>query len=218
VTHRTLLLVSAGLMLIVTASAGNQPGEAAESALVNSDAATALTQRLSIEHYKATIKGLTQLGDRREGTRRNRDAINWIEVQLRSYGCLTARLKYTYAPPPLRPNPRVPSEFATSGGRLRGIQAPTPPNLNQNDQPNPKLRNLNSEVPEPGPREEVYCTKTGSAHPAPANGSLRHLQRKGFPPRVQCRTDNACGSRTADRRGHRENGKIAAESSRLIIS
>ena len=152
-------------MLIVTASAGNQPGEAAESALANSDAATALTQRLSVERYKATIKGLTQFGDRREGTKRNRDAINWIEAQLRSYGCSTARLTYTYAPPPRRPNPRVLSEFAAGGGRLRGIQAPTPPNLSPSDQPDPKLRNLNSEVPKPGPREEVYCTKTGSAHP-----------------------------------------------------
>jgi hypothetical protein len=144
-------------MLIVTASAGNQPGEAAESALVDSDAATVRTQRLSVEPYKATIKGLTQFGDRREGTKRNRDAINWIEAQLRSYGCSTARLTYTYAPPPRRPNPRVLSEFAAGGGRL--------PNLSPSDQPDPKLRNLNSEVPKPGPREEVYCTKTGSAHP-----------------------------------------------------
>jgi hypothetical protein len=167
-------------MLIVTASAGNQPGEAAESALVDSDAATVRTQRLSVERYKATIKGLTQFGDRREGTKRNRDAINWIEAQLRSYGCSTARLTYTYAPPPRRPNPRVLSEFAAGGGRLRGIQAPTPPNLNPNDQPDPKLRNLNSEVPKPGPREEVYCTKTGSAHPDEMYIVSAHMDGRGF--------------------------------------
>ena len=42
--------------------------------------------RLELEKYKATIKGLTQFGDRREGTQRNRDAVDWIEAQLKSYG------------------------------------------------------------------------------------------------------------------------------------
>jgi hypothetical protein len=43
--------------------------------------------RLDLEKYKATIKGLTQFGDRRQGTKRNRDAVDWIEAQLKSYGC-----------------------------------------------------------------------------------------------------------------------------------
>src|ERR1022692_4323835 len=43
--------------------------------------------RLDLEKYKATIKGLTQFGDRRQGTDRNRAAVNWIEAQLKSYGC-----------------------------------------------------------------------------------------------------------------------------------
>ena len=55
--------------------------------------------RLELAKYKATIKGLTQFGDRRQGTKRNRDAVDWIEAQLKSYGCTnTERLKYTYAP------------------------------------------------------------------------------------------------------------------------
>ena len=33
-----------------------------------------LLSRLSLDQYKATIKGLAQFGDRREGTQRNRDA------------------------------------------------------------------------------------------------------------------------------------------------
>ena len=41
-----------------------------------------LVDRLDLERYKATIKGLTQFGDRREGTERNRNAIDWIEAQL----------------------------------------------------------------------------------------------------------------------------------------
>ena len=43
--------------------------------------------RLELEKYKATIKGLTQFGDRRQGTERNRKAVDWIEAQLKSYGC-----------------------------------------------------------------------------------------------------------------------------------
>ena len=56
--------------------------------------------RLELERYKATVKGLTQFGDRRQGTDRNRAAIDWIEAQLKSYGCTnTERLKYEYQPP-----------------------------------------------------------------------------------------------------------------------
>src|SRR4029453_7009766 len=50
-----------------------------------------------LEKYKATIKGLTQFGDRRQGTKRNRDAVDWIEAQLKSYGCTnTERITYQY--------------------------------------------------------------------------------------------------------------------------
>ena len=55
--------------------------------------------RLDLERYKATIKGLTTFGDRRQGTDRNRAAADWIEAQLRSYGCSNvARLTYEYQP------------------------------------------------------------------------------------------------------------------------
>ena len=53
-----------------------------------------LVARLTLDRYKATVKGLTQFGDRREGTQRNRDAVSWIEAQLKSYGCQTARMEY----------------------------------------------------------------------------------------------------------------------------
>ena len=57
--------------------------------------------RLELEKYKATIKGLTQFGDRRQGTERNRAAVDWIEAQLKSYGCTnTERIKYDYQPAP----------------------------------------------------------------------------------------------------------------------
>ena len=63
----------------------------------------AMVARLDLEKYKATIKGLTQFGDRRQGTARNRAAVDWIEAQLKSYGCTnTERVTYTYTSPPPR--------------------------------------------------------------------------------------------------------------------
>ena len=50
-----------------------------------------MVARLDLEKYKATIKGLTQFGDRRQGTDRNLAAVDWIEAQLKSYGCTTDR-------------------------------------------------------------------------------------------------------------------------------
>src|SRR5712664_956397 len=62
--------------------------------------AAALVGRLDLERYKATIKGLTKFGDRRQGTDRNREAVDWIEAELRTYGCTnTERIRYTYEPP-----------------------------------------------------------------------------------------------------------------------
>ena len=51
-----------------------------------SDSVRTVVGRLELERYKAHIKGLTQFGDRMQGTQRNRDAIDWIEKQLRSFG------------------------------------------------------------------------------------------------------------------------------------
>ncbi len=61
------------------------------------DPVRVLVGRLELEKYKATIKGLTQFGDRRQGTKRNRDAVDWIEAQLKSYGCTnTERIIYQH--------------------------------------------------------------------------------------------------------------------------
>src|ERR1051325_2347534 len=71
------------------------------------DPVAQLVARLDLERYKATIKGLTNFGDRRQGTDRNRAAVDWIEAQLRSYSCSNvARLKYEYQPvsPPSPPS------------------------------------------------------------------------------------------------------------------
>jgi hypothetical protein len=77
-----------------------------------------LVSRLELEKYKATIKGLTQFGDRRQGTKRNRDAVDWIEAQLKSFGCTnTERIIYTYTTPARR----------GGGGGNRGANPPPPP-------------------------------------------------------------------------------------------
>src|SRR5688572_30667081 len=64
------------------------------------DPVKVLVGRLDLESYKATIKGLAAFGDRRQGTDRNRAAVDWIESRLKSYGCATERLHYAYLPPP----------------------------------------------------------------------------------------------------------------------
>ena len=53
--------------------------------------------RLDFTRYKAAIAGLAQFGDRLQGTQRNRDALDWLEAQLLSYGYTNvARHPYTY--------------------------------------------------------------------------------------------------------------------------
>ena len=134
------------------------------------DPVAVLVGRLNLEKYKATIKALTQFGDRRQGTDRNRAAADWIEAQLKSYGYTnTRRIKYDFFPTdPRRPSgPAIASrpDAAQGGGRYRGLKAATGVNVDSRRQPDEKLRALNSQPGDVGPREEVYCTKIGTTHP-----------------------------------------------------
>src|ERR671912_165312 len=105
---------------LLTAFAATTLG-AQQNATVKPDPAVGtLVSRLDLEKYKATIKGLTQFGDRRQGTARNRAAIDWIEAQLKSYGCTnTERIKYMYQPAPR-------TETGGQRGRGRGGRGTTP--------------------------------------------------------------------------------------------
>src|SRR6266566_1739452 len=125
-----------------------------------------LVGRLDLERYKATIKGLAAFGDRRQGTDRNRAAVDWIEAQLRSYGCGgVARLRYEYQPTsPAGPRPARDTTHASGGGRYRGIRARTGVNGDSLKQPDARVRALDAQASTAGAREEVYCTKIGTTH------------------------------------------------------
>ena len=139
------------------------------------DPVRVLVGRLDLEIYKATIKGLAAFGDRRQGTDRNRAAIDWIEGRLKSFGCTTERVNYVYEPPPRSrpqqghaPSPVIASgeiRPGSGGARLRGVTAPTSVNDSPEAQPDAKLRELNSQPSVPGAREQVYCTKIGATRP-----------------------------------------------------
>src|SRR3989440_1415633 len=145
-----------------------------------------LVARLDLEQYKAAIKGLTQFGDRRQGTDRNRAAVSWIEAQLKSYGCTDiARLKYDYQPAP----PRAPTDAAgpardttraVGGGRYRGIHARTGVNTDSLRQPDLRVRALDAQATTPGAREEVYCTKVGNGHPGEMYIVGAHMDGHGW--------------------------------------
>jgi hypothetical protein len=164
----------ASLALAAGAAGAARAQQPAAAPSETPDPVATLVGRLDLERYKATIKGLTTFGDRRQGTDRNRAAVDWIEAQLKSYGCTnTERIHYDYAGPPPRPDtgarrpptPRAPSDRASGGGRLRGIRAHTGVNTDSLAQPDPVLRKLDTPQTVPGPREEVYCTKIGTTHP-----------------------------------------------------
>ena len=131
-----------------------------------------MVARLDFDRYKAAIKGLTAFGDRRQGTDRNRAAVDWIEAQLKSYGCTnTERITYDYQPPAPGARPAAPPppggaiRREQGGGRSRGMRTRTGVNIDSLRQTDARLRALNSQPTAPGRRQEVFCTKVGTTHP-----------------------------------------------------
>jgi hypothetical protein len=119
-------LVSAGLL-----NAAWLRAQAASPGRSNAadDPVKTLTERLDLEQYKANIKGLTQFGDRTQGTDRNRAAIDWIEAHLKSDGCSnTERVAYVYAPRPAaaRGAGASPAAPNTARGAVPRAAAPSP--------------------------------------------------------------------------------------------
>jgi len=174
-----------------------------------------LVNRLQLERYKTTIRGLTQFGDRRQGTQRNARAVDWIEQQLQSFGCNTQRLTYTFGPPytfdppPRAPRSRrsrssdVPDLTTVTGGdvgrngsgpggsSIFGYRAGTRPNRDLNAQPDARIRQLNVEEPVNGERSEVYCTKVGTTYPDEMYIIGAHMDGRGVNEAVN---DNGSGT------------------------
>jgi hypothetical protein len=159
------------------------------------DPVAAMVGRLELAKYKETIKGLTQFGDRRQGTDRNRAAVDWIEGQLKSYGCTnTERISYEYTGQQIRPAAaRLAGRGAApavavlptpptigGGGRPRGVRARTGVNLDPELQADLKLREVNAQPDMPGLREEVFCTKVGTTHPEEMYIVGAHMDGHGY--------------------------------------
>ena len=152
--------------------------------VVKDDPVGSLVSRLNLDAYKATLKGLTQFGDRRQGTSRNSNSIDWIEQQLSDYGCQDIqRITYNFDPAPRAPRNRKPlstdpADLITSTGKsvgrngngpggssIYGYRAATGVNRDLEAQPDRAIRELNREEPTNGQRQEVYCTKIGTIYP-----------------------------------------------------
>ncbi|WP_439642204.1 M28 family metallopeptidase [Gemmatimonas sp.] len=171
----------------------------------STDPVAVMVSQLDLEKYKATIKGLTQFGDRRQGTKRNRDAVDWIEAQLKSYGCTnTERITYEYNPPAPTPRPAGSAggtgaqgprpqgpPVSAGGGRARGVRTRTGVNSDSLRQPDARLRALNAEPSMPGERQEVYCTKIGTMHPEEMYIIGGHMDGIGW---GEAANDDASGS------------------------
>ncbi len=166
------------------------------------DPVKALVSELDLDRYKATIAGLAAFGDRRQGTQRNARALDWIEAQLKSYGCSDIqRLRYNYTAPPSKaraPTAPLPAVLASGevragvgGSRYRGVVAPTGVNTDAEQQPDLRLRELNREPSVDGPREEIWCTKIGVTHPNEMYLVSAHMDGHGWGEAVN---DNASGT------------------------
>jgi len=201
--HSKLLAgVTSGMMAIVVATGPAALAQAQQTAPAATpqaaeadDPVRTLVGRLDLEKYKATIKGLTQFGDRRQGTDRNRAAIDWIEAQLKSYGCTNIeRIKYDYQPAAGRGAGRGQGAAAAAGGQrgggrgragqggstVFGNRTRTGVNNDPTAQPDLKLRELNSQLSTPGLREQVFCTKIGTTRPDEMYIVGGHMDGIGF--------------------------------------
>jgi Peptidase family M28 len=191
-----------GICVLLFAVSG--PVFAQQSPIAPSDdARRVLVGRLELERYKATLRGLGQFGDRQQGTERNRAAVDWIEAQLRSYGCAPERIKYVYNSPGLPRDQQIVAHppgtpiasgeiiVGLGGARIRGMTLPVVPNNNPAAQTDPILRALNEGPSTPGPREEVYCTKVGSTRPDEMYIVGAHMDGRGF---GEATDDNGSGT------------------------
>jgi hypothetical protein len=102
--------------------------------------------------------------------------VDWIEAQLKNYRCPTQRLAYEVAVRPPTPAPAAPPigplpspvrrpPNVEGGATLYGNRARTSVNQSPENQPDEKLRALDSGPVIPGSISEVFCTKVGTTRP-----------------------------------------------------
>jgi len=204
VRSTSLLAAACGLLICGTANAQNNAAATQDTAY---DPVGVLVSRLDLEKYKSTIKGLAQFGDRRQGTKRNRDAVDWIEAQLKSYGCQNVeRITYEYnpAPPAGRggagrggrgnapsPNGRGRPGNGPGGSRIFSDMRERGVNNDSLAQPDPAIRAINMEPTTPGQRQEVICMKIGTKYPNEMYILGGHMDGIGW---GQAVNDDASGS------------------------
>ena len=194
------VMVTVGLILGAGLAVGSA-SQRGQGTPPEDDPVRQLVGRLELEQYKATVKGLTEFGDRREGTDRNRRAVDWIEAQLQSYGCTNTE-RLTYEPPaprtrgtggrgrggrgrggrgePPPPPAGTPDDPVRRGAGDKGFGARTGVNNDPERQPDVELRALNSEPVIPGPIPEVYCTKVGTTRPGEMYIVGAHMDGIGY--------------------------------------
>jgi hypothetical protein len=195
------LTLACGLTVALSDLASAQRG--ADAAPAN-DPVQTLVDRLDLERYKTTIKGLAQFGDRRQGTKRNRDAVTWIETQLKQYGCQNVeRITYQYNPPPpnagrgrgrgpvTSPNGRGSAGNGPGGSRIWSDMRERGANNDSLAQPDPAIRAINMEPSTPGERQEVICMKVGTKYPNEMYIIGGHMDGIGW---GQAVNDDASGS------------------------
>ena len=201
----SFLTVVCGLAVICPRIAIAQNNAAQDTAY---DPVGVLVSRLDLEKYKSTIKGLAQFGDRRQGTKRNRDAVDWIEAQLKSYGCQNVeRVTYEYNPPPPAagrggagrggrgntpsPNGRGRPGNGPGGSRIFSDMRERGVNNDSLAQPDPAIRAIDMEPSTPGQRQEVICMKVGTKYPNEMYIVGGHMDGIGW---GQAVNDDASGS------------------------
>src|SRR5690242_13729127 len=84
-----------GILLLVAAVS-------AQTTSAPSEQIKTVVGRLNLDRFKAHVKGISQFGDRQQGSDGNRKAIDWLEQQLKAFGYTNVeRLRYMSAGGPL---------------------------------------------------------------------------------------------------------------------
>ena len=134
--NRLVVIVGGMVIVLLVLAFDRRAIGAAQAQARPEDPVKTLVGRLDLERYKATIKGLTQFGDRLQGTDRNKAASRLDRSATPSYGCAPERLRYTSCcRRPRRRTARLRLSLARSPAakcetelvvrRLRGMTSPT---------------------------------------------------------------------------------------------